>query len=81
MKIVSKPIKTIAIFECDNRSPHPYKFKWEDDSGQEITVVVDRVIDISTQKIAGIECLIYPCQSIIDNMEKRYELKYIIAKC
>jgi len=81
VRIISKPIKIIAIFECGNRPPRPYKFKWERDDGEEVTVVVDRVFDVFRQRIAGIECLIYQCQSIIGDMDKRYELKYIISEC
>lgn len=81
MKIISKPIKIIAIFECEKRPPRPYKFKWENEKGEETTVIVDRVIDVCKQKIAGIECLVYKCQSIIGNMDKRYELKYILSDC
>lgn len=46
MKIIAKPIKIIAVFERDNRPPHPYKFKWTKDGGEEITVIVDRVFDV-----------------------------------
>lgn len=33
MKIVSKPIKTLAIFQYDDGTPMPYKFKLKGASG------------------------------------------------
>lgn len=81
MKIVAKPIKMIAVFEYDDKPPRPYKFKMREESEEEITVVVDQVFDCSKEKKAGIESLVYKCQSIINGMDCRYELKYIIASC
>lgn len=81
MKIVAMPIKTIVVFEYDDRPPMPYKFKLRQDSGEEMIVVVDKVITTYKSKTAGIESIIYECQSIIGGIERRYELKYIIPKC
>lgn len=83
MKIVAKPIKAVVIFEYDdkNKPPMPYKFKVREDSGEEITIVVDRFISVSKSRNAGEECIIYQCQSEINGIEKRYELKYSIQKC
>lgn len=82
MKIVAIPIKAVVIFEYANaeKPPMPYKFKVREDSGEEITVVIDRFISIEKSRICGEECLIYKCQSLINGVEKRYELKYIISK-
>lgn len=81
MKIVAKPIKTIVVFEYGDKPPMPYKFKLKEESGEETVVVVDKCISTYKSKVAGIESIIYECQSMIHGMEKRYELKYIIPKC
>ena len=84
MKIVAKPIKTLAVFQYDDGTPMPYKFKikgGENDPEEEITVTVNSVLRIDRTRIAGKESIVYHCQSFIGNMEKRYELKYIIPEC
>ena len=81
MKIVARPIKTMVVFEYENDVPIPYKFKMREDSGEEIEVKVDNRLSHYKSRIAGVECIIYECQSIIGGIEKRYELKYVISKC
>lgn len=83
MNVVSKPIKAIAVFEYEdaNKPPMPYKFKMKEDSGEEITVVVDKFFATSKRRIGGEECIIYQCQSVIRDAERKYELKYNILKC
>ena len=81
MKIVAKPIKMIAVFEYDDRPPLPCKFRMREESGEEIVIVVDQCLTTKKSKIAGKECIIYECQSVIRGIERRYELKYIILSC
>ena len=81
MKIVAKPIKTIVVFEYADKPPIPYKFKMMEDSGEEITVKVDKRLNTHRSRIAGSECIIYECQSIIDGIEIRYKFKYILSQC
>ena len=84
MKIVSKPIKTIAMFQYDDGTPMPYKFKVKGemaDPEEEITVTVGAVLRHDRTRIAGKESIVYYCQSFIGDVEKRYELKYIISEC
>lgn len=81
MKIVAKPIKTMVVFEYEGRSPVPYKFKIQLGDGSEKTIHIDKRITSYKQRIAGIDTIIYECQSIIDGIEKRYKLKYILSQC
>ena len=84
MKIVSKPIKAIAVFQYDDGTPMPYKFKVKgeaSDPEEETTVTVGAVLKCNRTRIAGKESIVYYCQSIIGDVEKRYELKYIISEC
>lgn len=77
MKIVAKPIDTIVVFSKGNKPPRPWKFKLEE-GGEDLTVKVDRIIDIREETIAGRPSIIYECQSFFGDSEKRYELKFII---
>ena len=81
MKIVAKPIKTMVVFEYEGKTPIPYKFKLQMEEGSEKIVRIDKRITSYSQKIAGIDTVIYECQSIIDGIEKRYKLKYILSQC
>lgn len=81
MRIVAKPIKVLVVFEPKDKPPLPYKFKMEGESGELITVIVDRIISTARSKIVGEDCFVYECQSLIGGLEKRYQLKYIIPKC
>ena len=81
MKIVARPIKTMVVFEYEGKVPVPYKFKMQMDDGSEQLVHIDKRISSHKQKTAGIESIIYECQSAIDGIEKRYKLKYILADC
>ena len=81
MKIVAKPIKTMVVFEYEGKMPIPYKFKFQQDDGSEKIIQIDKQITSYTQRIAGIDTIIYECQSVIDGIEKRYKLKYILSQC
>ena len=81
MKIVAKPIKTMVVFEYEGKMPIPYKFKLQLDDGEEKVVRIDKRINSYRQTTAGIDTVIYECQSVIDGIEKRYKLKYILSEC
>ena len=71
----------MVVFEYEGKMPIPYKFKLQLDDGEEKTIWIDNRITSYRQKIAGIDTVIYECQSVIDGIEKRYKLKYILSDC
>lgn len=79
MKIVAKPIDMIAVFTKEGILT-PIKFKYCDDEGTTV-VKVDRVILWETEKFAGNNMVVFRCQSLINNMQKVYEIKYELATC
>ena len=81
MKIISKPIKMVAVFQYGNGTPVPYKFKIRTDSEEEITIKIGKIFEHDRKKTVGKESIIYKCQSVINDIEKIYELKYIIYEC
>ncbi|MGI6722674.1 MAG: hypothetical protein ACOX4I_09140 [Anaerovoracaceae bacterium] len=81
MKILAKPIKTIVVFEPADRPPIPYKFKIEGEHGDVETIRIDKILYCHRERIAGVESIVYECQSAIGGKEKRYELKYLLSKC
>ena len=80
MKIIARPIRMIAVFWPD-KTPIPYKFKVQDKDGSMITVKIDKILYSYSNRTAGIESIIYECQSFLSGMDRRYELKYLIAGC
>ncbi len=79
MKIVAKPIDVIATFS-NQKKPVPYKFKFYQDSGERVEVLVEKIQCVEESKLAGIDALIYTCQSLFCGEEKIYQLKYIVGQ-
>lgn len=80
MKIIAKPIRVIACF-FPGKYPIPYKFKMEEAAQERIEVRVEKILLVEEQMLAGIESIVYTCQSQIHNQNKRYDLKYIKQDC
>lgn len=69
MKVVEKPIEVIAWFD-KNGTVHPTKFRViEADETIEV-VRIDKIIKQYKEKLAGIETLVFTCQSLINGIEK-----------
>jgi hypothetical protein len=77
MKILAKPIDTIVVFK-EAKRPMPYRFRVTEGDGRVMDIIVDRIFSIDERKVAGIRSYIYRCQSIVNGVEKDYELKYIL---
>lgn len=74
MKVLNKPVDMISY--CSNSgSITPVKFKIKD-SGETLTIKVDRIIDITKTKYAGKPIICYTCETIINDIEKRYEVRF-----
>ena len=80
MKVVAKPIDAIVVFRGRGK-PLPYKFRYTESDGERREIIVDRIILVDEQRIAGSRSLVYDCQSDIDDHERRYQLKYIVNDC
>lgn len=78
MKIVAKPVSMVAWFDSKG-VPHPMRFRIEEE--EEVVIKVGRVITQDKEKLAGNPILIFNCQSIINGVEKPYQLKYELSTC
>lgn len=74
MKIVAKPIDMVAWFDAKGVA-HPIKFRMMGAEGN-VVIKVDRIITREFEKLAGSSMLVYKCQSVINGVEKVYELKF-----
>lgn len=73
MKVVAKPIQMIAWFNKDG-SINPIRFKIEEDV--EKVIKIDRVLKTEKERLSGNIMEKFICSSIIDGIEKLYEIKY-----
>ena len=75
MKIVAKPVKMIAAFD-ESGIPTPLKFKIEEADSEYCVIKVDKIINTESIKPAGMESIVFLCQSEVQNTMKQYELIY-----
>ena len=77
LKVVAKPIEVVAWFDKIG-NVHPVRFRIVQDE-ETTTVIIDKIINQIETKLAGINMLVFTCQSLINDKEKIYEIKYEIA--
>jgi hypothetical protein len=80
MRVLAMPIEMIAWFN-ENGMPTPLRFKLKNEDDSNNVIKVDKVIQIEKEKFAGNIMYVFKCQSIIDELEKRYEIKYELSSC
>jgi len=44
-------------------------------------IKIDKVISVDKEKFAGNDMLVYKCQSVINEVDRIYQLKYEIITC
>lgn len=76
MKLVAKDIEMICHFSKQGITP--LKFRMSEGDNYKV-IKVDRVISRSNERLCGNLALIFDCQSVIDGVEKLYQLKYIVS--
>ena len=80
MKIIAKPVKTIAVFDYDGTIT-PCKFKYKKSMDEEKEVVVENILFSERHKIAGVDSIMYRCENYVENQNILYELKYLQNQC
>lgn len=75
-----KSVEMIAWFTKDG-SPTPIKYKLYLEDNTVAVIKIDKIISRCEEKLAGNRMLIFCCQSVINGVEKIYELKYEINTC
>ncbi|WP_454052941.1 hypothetical protein [Clostridium sp. Marseille-Q7071] len=78
MKVVAQPIDMVAWFDSDGEI-HPVKFRIVDETTE--VVKINKIICKEKEKLAGNLMMIFRCQSIINDKEKIYEIKYDLNSC
>jgi hypothetical protein len=80
MRVLAISIEMIAWFN-ENGMPTPLRFKIKNGDGSNNIIKVDKVIQIEKEKLAGNIMYVFKCQSIIEEFEKLYEIKYELNSC
>ncbi|WP_353894489.1 hypothetical protein PRVXH_001294 [Proteinivorax hydrogeniformans] len=75
MKVLMKPIDMIVWFDKDG-NVNPLRYRVEGVEGEYKVVKIERVIYKKEERLAGTPMLIFRCQSVVENCERLYELKY-----
>ncbi|MCM8710106.1 hypothetical protein M2651_03565 [Clostridium sp. SYSU_GA19001] len=80
MKIVAKPIEVISY--TDNKGNiRPLRFRLYTEDETEKVIKVDRIVAKDLEKLAGNPMLVFKCQSVIDNIQRQFEIKYELQTC
>jgi hypothetical protein len=80
IKIVVKPIEVVVWTDVKGNI-HPVRFKITNEDESNSVVKIDKVISVDKGKLAGNEMLVFKCQSVINEVEKLYEIKYDLKSC
>jgi hypothetical protein len=80
LKVVAKSIEMIAWFTKDG-TPNPIRFKIEGEDESVSVIKVDKIIEKDKERLAGNPMMVFKCQSLIDGIEKIYEIKYEVNTC
>ena len=81
MKVVSRPIDAIVVFKS-REHPLPYKFRFTDSgTGEQKIIYIDKILFVDERVLAGVNMIVYECQSKLDDTDIRYQLKYFVQSC
>jgi hypothetical protein len=80
MKVVAKPIEVVSWTDTKG-NVNPIRFKLTKDDESTSVVKIDKVICMDKEKLAGKNMLVYKCQSVVNEVERVYEIKYELSTC
>ncbi|HEY5524910.1 MAG TPA: hypothetical protein VIK26_06190 [Clostridium sp.] len=80
MKILALPIEIVSY--TDNKGTiKPIRFRMQIGDEPMQVIKIDKVICTDKEKLAGNNMLVFKCQSVIDGVERLYEIKYELSSC
>ncbi|MBU3146830.1 hypothetical protein [Clostridium sp. CF012] len=80
MKVVAKPIEVVSWTDTKGNI-HPVRFKITNEDETSSVIKVDKVITVDKEKLAGNNMLVFKCQSVINRVEKLYDIKFELSSC
>jgi hypothetical protein len=79
MRTLSRPIEAICLF--DSKGITPIKFKYQIPDKSYKVIKVDKIICRSEEILCGNKTIVYDCQSVIDGVERLFQLKFFKSEC
>jgi hypothetical protein len=79
MKTVAKEIEVICHFSKEGITP--LKFKYEETDSSYKVIKVDKIISRAEERYCGNIALVFDCQSVIDGVERLFQLKFFKSEC
>ncbi|SMC29583.1 hypothetical protein SAMN02745134_03945 [Clostridium acidisoli DSM 12555] len=80
MKVVAKPIEVISYTD-DKGELRPIRFRLQMDDESVKVIKIDKIIVKNIEKLAGNPMFVFQCQSLIDGIQKQFEIKYELQTC
>lgn len=80
MKVLARPIEVVSWTD-EKGDIHPTRFRIKREDESYSVVKIDKVITKEREKLAGNEMLVFKCQSVINNQQRVYEVKYELRTC
>lgn len=80
MKVIAKSIDMVVWFN-EKGEPNPIRFRVTKEDSSFKVIKVDKVLYKEEEKLAGNKMIVFRCQSIIDGVDKVYEIKYELSTC
>lgn len=80
MKILAKYVDMLSWGD-KNGNLHPIRFRYSAEDEENVVIKVAKVIQVTNEKLAGNNMLVFRCQSIIGGINKVFELKYELSTC
>ena len=80
MKVVVKQIEMVSYTKINGEiQPIRFRMHLEDESVK--VIKIDKVITRENEKLAGNNMILFKCQSVIDGVNRLFEIKYELATC
>jgi hypothetical protein len=80
MKVLALPIEMVSY--TDNKGViKPIRFRLANEDESFKVIKIDKIVTKETEKLAGNVMVVYKCQSLVDGIQRIYEIKYELTTC
>lgn len=80
MKVLAQPIEVISYTDSKG-DIRPLRFRLQIDDEPLKVIKIDKIIFKQLEKFAGNPMLMFRCQSLEENVERIFEIKYELNTC
>lgn len=80
MKVIAKSVEMVSWTDT-NGNINPVRFRIANKDESISVIKIDKVITKDKEKLASNNMLVYKCQSVINKVDRQYELKFELSSC